>query len=342
MRRGLVYGSSTATWQISDARYRALFARQAAIMFTEDDLLWYRLRPKPGDDLDFSYGDRMIGFAEDNGMLVFGAHLAWDQGFGNGWSDADLYGMQQTQARDLLLGTIRRVVGRYRGRVAAWSVANEVFDTGGLRTDVPWYSTVGPSYVADAFRTAHRADPDAMLVLNDFGFETDDGDVLASYKRAAALKVLDALLKDGVPVHALGLQAHLNTANFNTFDAAAYTTWMNHVSDRGVKLLITELDVLDDGQPPQVGPRDRAVADVYRGYLATALQHPAVAALMTFGLSDRYTWLQEDYPRNDKAPRRPLPYDSRLKPTPAYHVLHTALDKAAARTPAWTPKRCTA
>ena len=31
--------------------------------------------------------------------------------------------------------------------------------------------------------------------------------------------------------------------------------------------------------------------------------------MITFGLSDRYTWLQEDYPREDGAARRPLPYD---------------------------------
>src|SRR5438093_1668858 len=42
---GLVYGSSTATWQISDPQYGKLYSREAAILFTEDDLLWYRLRP---------------------------------------------------------------------------------------------------------------------------------------------------------------------------------------------------------------------------------------------------------------------------------------------------------
>src|SRR3712207_1431189 len=47
MHRGIVYGSSAATWQIADEEYRRLFGREAAIMFTEDDLLWYRLRPSP-------------------------------------------------------------------------------------------------------------------------------------------------------------------------------------------------------------------------------------------------------------------------------------------------------
>jgi endo-1,4-beta-xylanase len=63
---------------------------------------------------------------------------------------------------------------------------------------------------------------------------------------------------------------------------------------------------------------------------------------MTFGLSDRYTWLQEDYPREDKAPRRPLPYDEDLEPKPAYEALRAALRQAPVRDLYWQPPRCEA
>jgi len=100
------------------------------------------------------------------------------------------------------------------------------------------------------------------------------------------------------------------------------------------------MDVLDDGLPPDVGERDRAVADMYRTYLEAALEEPAVAAFMTFGLSDRYTWLQEDYPRNDGAARRPLPFDEDLRPKPSLDAVRTALAAAVQRDPAWLPPRC--
>src|SRR5215211_4656226 len=56
-RRGIVYGSSWATWQ-SDADYVAVLDREAAILLTEDDLLWYRLKPSRDAPLDFSFGDQ--------------------------------------------------------------------------------------------------------------------------------------------------------------------------------------------------------------------------------------------------------------------------------------------
>ena len=226
-RRGLAFGSSTATWQLEDAQYRELFAAEAGLLFTEDDLLWYRLRPTPESELDFTYGDRIVAFAERHRMPVFGAHLVWDQGFGEGWTDDDLWGLDEPAARTLLFGTVRQTVGHYRGRVAAWSVVNEAVGTEGvrgLRTDVPWYETIGPSYVAESFHIAHEADPRAVLVLNDFGYETINryGDRPAD-KQRATLQVLDRLLRAGVPVHALGVQAHLLARDFaERFDAYAY------------------------------------------------------------------------------------------------------------------------
>ena len=340
IERGLVYGSSAATWQLADRDYRRLFAREAAILFTEDDLLWWRLRPTPTSDLDFTYGDRVVAFAEERGMLVLGAHLVWDQGYGEGWTEDDLWGMEERRARELLFPTVERVVRRYRGRVAAWIVVNEALDGAGLRA-VPWHEILGPSYVAESFRIAHAADPDAILILNDFGYETDDDFTIAADKRASTLELLDELLENGVPVHALGVQAHLGAHEFaERFDAAAYRRFLAAVADRGLSILVTELDVLDDGLPEDVATRDRAVADAIGTYLETALAEPAVASLVTFGLSDRYTWLEEDYPRLDGAPRRPLPFDERLRPKPAYEALARSLAAAPARNALWRPPRC--
>jgi endo-1,4-beta-xylanase len=333
--RGLVFGTSTATWQLEDAEYARLVDHEAAILFTEDDLLWYRLRPEPGAELDFTYGDRFFAFAEERGQLVFATHLVWDEGFGEGWTEDDLFGMED--ARSLMLDTVEQVVGHYRGRVAGWVVVNEAIDAheaDGLRRDYPWYQTVGPDYVAEAFRAARAADPDALLVLNEFGFETDDEYDAAADKQVKALVVLDALLADGVPVDAFGVQAHLEAAGFaEKFDAAGYQAFLAELADRGMTILVTELDVLDDGVPEDIPTRDEAIADAYRTYLDVALAEPAVAAVMTFGLSDRYTWLQEDYPREDGVARRPLPYDEELRPKPAYDALAGALGGAGTQSP---------
>jgi endo-1,4-beta-xylanase len=218
-------------------------------------------------------------------------------------------------------------------------VVNEIVDAheaDGTRKDFPWYETIGPSFIAEAFHAAQEADPDALLILNEFGFETDDEFDAAADKQAKALIVIDQLLSDGAPVQALGVQAHLEAADFATkFDAAAYSKFLADVAGRGLKILITEMDVLDDGLPADEAARDAAIGDVYRQYLDVALAEPGVSALITFGLTDRYTWLQEDYPREDGAARRPLPFDEDLQPKPAYDALKSALESAPDRELLW-------
>jgi endo-1,4-beta-xylanase len=337
-RNGIVFGSAYSTRLGEDAKYVRLINREAAILFTEDDLLWYKLKPTPKSDLDFTYADQFMKFAKRHHQLVFGAHLVWDEGFGDGWHD-ELFKLDEAAARHLMLDTVTRVVSRYRGQVAGWIVVNEAIDahtSSGLRTDVPWYKTIGPSYVAEAFHAARAADPDATLVLNEFGFETDAEFDTAAARRRNALKVIDALQRDNVPLDAFGIQGHLAAAHFHKrFDARAYRRFLKELADRGLKILITEVDVLDDELPANKQVRDRAIAAAYERYLDVALSVPAVKAVMTFGLSDRYTWLEEDYPREDKAPRRPLPFDDKLRPKLAHHALRRSLRDARDRKPLW-------
>jgi endo-1,4-beta-xylanase len=335
--KGILYGSSTATWQFEpDPDYAALFAREAGMAFTEDDLLWYRLRVSRNAPLDFSYGDRFVAFAQANGQPVFGAHLVWDEGLGDGWYPDELYDLGQQEARDILFGTIQQEVAHYQGQMRFWVVANEVTDArrkdaNGFWTIEPWYLTIGPTYVEEAFNLAHQQDPGALLIMNEFGTESEGS---AATKRTSILKAIDYLKSKNVPIHGLGIEAHLNANRFaQNFDTAAYRTYLANVAARGLNIFITELDVLDDGLKADIATRDAGVADVYTRFLSVALQEPAVKIVNTFGLSDRYTWLQEDYPRRDGAPRRPLPFDENLQPKPAYTAILQAFQNAPARTP---------
>ena len=339
-KKGIVFGTAWATWQ-EGRRFNSLVNREAAILFTQDDLLWYVLKPTPDSPLDFSYADRLFARAERQGMLVFAAHLVWDEGFGEGWTDDDLWGLSERNARKLLFGTARAMLRRYRGRVAGWIVANEVTDPegtkNGIRTNVPWYNTIGPSYIDRCFEIAQRHDPKALRVLNEFGFETvnEYGDTAES-RRRAFLKALDHLLGKNVPIQAVGIQGHLLADQFHQrFHEKAYRRFLQEFQDRGLKILITEMDVLDEGLVKAPKIRDRKVADVYRHYLDVTLDETAVKVVNCFGLTDRYTWLDEDNPRSDGAHRRPLLFDQNLKVKPAYFAVSHSFRHAPKRNLLW-------
>jgi endo-1,4-beta-xylanase len=139
-----------------------------------------------------------------------------------------------------------------------------------------------------------------------------------------------------VPVQAVGIQAHLLADRFHErFHERPYRQFLQEIADRGLKILITEMDVLDDGLPKRPKIRDQKVGDVYRHYLNVALDEPAVKVVNTFGLTDRYTWLDEDYPRDDGAHRRPLAFDRHMKVTPSYFAISHSLLHAPKRKLLW-------
>ena len=340
-RSGLEFGTSAATGQLDDANYSRLVDTQSGLVLTEDDLLWYRLRPSPEAALDFSYADAFFQPADKHRQRVVGAHLGWDEGFGDGCTTEALNGLTSRRAHALLFDTLEETVRRYRNRAASWIVANEATGPAGndgLRTDVPWYNTLGPGYVAEAFHRARSQDDKAVLILNEYGFETVDAEGNDQIERQLAfLQVLDSLLNDSAPVDAVGIQAHLLAEDFaDRFDANQYRNFLSSLADRGVKVLVTELDVQDDGVPAAVAARDRAIADVYARYLDVTLQEDAVKAVIAFGLSVRYTWLEEGYPRDDGVRRRPLLYDSNLRAKPAHEAVQASLTQAKQRVPLWT------
>jgi endo-1,4-beta-xylanase len=98
-----------------------------------------------------------------------------------------------------------------------------------------------------------------------------------------------------------------------------------------LKILITEMDVIDKKLPLDVVVRDRIVARAYEDYLSVVLDERAVIAVLTWGLSDRYTWLSEFHPRSDGARVRPLLLDTDLKSKLAWNAIARAFDSAPSR-----------
>ena len=99
----------------------------------------------------------------------------------------------------------------------------------------------------------------------------------------------------------------------------------------GLEIVISELDVIDNKLLQDIEIRDRAVARAYYDYLSIVLDEPAVTTIITWGLSDRHTWLSGFTPRKDGANVRPLPLDREYNRKPAWYAIAKALKEAPPR-----------
>jgi endo-1,4-beta-xylanase len=144
--------------------------------------------------------------------------------------------------------------------------------------------------------------------------------------------------RSGTPVDTVGIQAHLTAVGGPPFSPARLRRFLADLAGLGLTIQITELDVTDAQAPADIAVRDQLIADTYRRFLDAALDEPAVKMVVTWGLSDRHSWIvrretNEAKWRKDGLPSRPLPFDADLRPTPAFAAMVDAFSHAPARTP---------
>jgi endo-1,4-beta-xylanase len=331
--RGLRFGSELLAGELgADPAYAAMFAQQCGVMTPGWEAKWDHAEPQPGR---FELGplDALLGFARAHAMQVRMHTLVWGLAMPD-WLQAELRARNARAARAALEQHVATLVGHTRGRVACWDVANEVSDPVWHRgpeglTLSPWRQALGPDYVRLAFELTREADPQARLFLNEDGLEWrgarfDD-------KRATYLRLIEGWKRSGVPIDGFGLQTHLGS----TFDLdeAAYRRFLRELAGFGLEIHLTELDVRDRDMPADIAARDRLGAALVRRVLDTALDEPAVTTVVTWGLTDRHSYLNDDpqFRRADGLPPRGLPYDRDLRPTPMRAAIARALAAAPVR-----------
>ena len=321
--KGLLYGTAVSQRSLaSDPAFADRFVQECSILVPENELKWKALRPTP-DQFNFASGDWLANFARSHGILLRGHTLVWHDGMPEWFASV----VDSRNAKQMLQKHIATVVGHYAGKIHSWDVVNEAIDPADGRSDGlrqwPWLQFIGSDYIEIAFRAAHEADPQALLVYNDHRLEYDTSEEEA--RRTAVLKLLERLKSRGTPIHALGMQAHLR-GDETRFKAKKLRDFMRNVASLGLKIMITEMDVTDQKLPKDIDTRDRIVAGVYEDYLAVVLDEPAVIAVLTWGLSDRYTWLSSYKSRKDRALVRPLPLNAQLKRKLAWNAIARAVD----------------
>lgn len=179
--------SRPADWPLLTAQFNSVSAENC-------------LKPDPVQRAEgrfnFAEADALVEFAAARHLQVVGHCLVWAKDdrtppwfFREG---------EQAASSERLLHRMKThidtVVGRYRGRIAMWDVVNEALDDGpALLRPSGWSSACGEEFIAKAFEYAHAADPQALLIFNDYNNELPA-------KRAKLVQLVQSLRSKNVPI----------------------------------------------------------------------------------------------------------------------------------------------
>lgn len=149
----------------------------------------------------------MVNWANANNIRFHAHTLVWDEAI-PWWLMEGKF--SSTELKTILHDHITTVVGHYRGRVQEWDVLNEPLQDDSSQTGPRqslWFNNAFngklDEYVSSVFHWARKADPDALLCVNEFGVET------AAPKADALYKLVKRhIQKLGTPIDCIGLQNH--------------------------------------------------------------------------------------------------------------------------------------
>ncbi|MCX6929113.1 MAG: endo-1,4-beta-xylanase, partial [Verrucomicrobia bacterium] len=308
-----------------------LIRRQFAALTPVNCMKMTHLQPEPGR-FDFQMADALVAFAASNRHKVCGHCLVWAKDERTPeWIFRD---GENPASRDLLLRRmqthIETIADRYRGKVISWDVVNEaLYDGTNFLRSSKWVSTLGEDFIVKAFQFAHQADPEAVLVYNDYNVELPA-------KRVKLLRLLRLLQEKKAPIQAVGIQGHYE------LDAVPYQDLEETISaihSLGLKVMITEFDVdaiprakwwADGGKhreelarfnpyaqgcPPDVLQRQ---AEQYAKLFRIFREHADDISRITFwDLHDGRSWLNH-FPW--ERANYPLLFDREAQPKPAFRA----------------------
>lgn len=306
-RQGIRIGTAVDVAVLrAEPDYRATLNREFTNVTAENAMKWESVEPQRGA-YTWDDADAVVDNARRNGQKVRGHNLVWHnqlpawltEGVENGT-------IGDTELRDILRDHITTEVRRYKGKIRAWDVVNEVIEEDGTLRKSIWLTHLGPGYIADAFRWAHRADPHAKLYVNDYNLEWN------SPKIEATLALIKDLQAQGVPVHGIGFQGHLGIQYDYPGD---WANVMRRFADLGLEIAVTELDVR---MPLPVTPEKLATqATYYSRALTDCLSVRACREFTVWGFTDRHSWVPGWFDGEGAA----CLLDENLAPKPAYQAL---------------------
>ncbi|KFK39976.1 hypothetical protein AALP_AA3G313800 [Arabis alpina] len=139
--------------------YREWFVSRFKLTSFTNEMKWYTNEVVRGQE-NYTLADAMMQIAEENGILVKGHTVLWDDKF---WQPNWVKMITDPEdLKNVTLNRINSVMKRYKGRLVGWDVMNE-------NVHFRYFEDMlGINASAIVFSLASKLDPDIPLFLNEF------------------------------------------------------------------------------------------------------------------------------------------------------------------------------
>jgi endo-1,4-beta-xylanase len=306
---GHYFGTALTQSNLSNTTLTNVAGAQFDMVTPGNEMKWDTTEPSNGT-FNFGPGDQIVAFAKSHGDRVRGHNLVWHSQLPSWVSSLPL-----TQVQAAMETHITTEVTHYKGQVYSWDVVNEPFNddsTATLRSDVFEQAFGGSGYIADALKTAHAADPNAKLYINDYNIEG------MGAKSNAMFALAQSLLAQGVPLNGIGFESHFILGQVPSTMQAN----MQRFANLGLDVAVTELD--DRIQLPASTANLQQQATDFSTVVNDCLAVSRCVGVTQWGVGDADSWIPGTFSGFGAATM----FDNNYQPKASFNSTLAALNAA--------------
>lgn len=272
-------------------------------------------QPEKGH-FEFSRMDRIVQFAKEHDMKIWGSALIYRAGDLPDWVK-DKRPWNAAELDKIMKEQIQTVVKHGGDTFFAWGVVNEPLSN----RNQPWKMVFGDEqYIAKAFKYAREATSSELVLNETFGLSGVDRQRTDDF-----FKLLKAAKALGAPIDGAGIEMHLEIPQLRPTYIDEFKYWLAQAKAAGVHVYITEMDVYQGPETPTAFEDQKKI---YHDVAATCLADSNCKGLTIWDLSDKDTWLARKQ-MNPHPDAKPVLFDSGYKKKPAYYGVLDALRERA-------------
>jgi endo-1,4-beta-xylanase len=303
---GRYFGSDMTGNLLSQSTVTQLQSQQFNMVTPGNEMKWDTTEPSNGT-FNFGPGDQIVAYAKANGEQVRCHNLVWQSQLPS-WVSA----LPASQVQAAMETHITTEATHYKGECYAWDVVNEPFNSDGSFVADPFFNAMGSGYIADALRTAHAADPNAKLYLNDYSIEGENA------KSNAMFSLAQSLLAQGVPLNGIGFESHFILGQIPS-DMQAN---MQRFANLGLDVAVTELD--DRITLPATSANLAQQATDFSAVVKDCLGVSRCVGVTQWAIGDADSWVPGTFSGQGAATM----FDQNYNPKPAFTAVQNTLAAA--------------
>jgi len=261
------FGTAIARTMFRDAsgpeskKYLEILKNNFNSAVCENAMKWCCTQRKAGPP-NYSDADRMVAWCRANNLPLRGHCIFWaSPRYVQAWVKA----LDDKQLLAAMKLRSERLLKRYRGKVGEWDVNNEMIH-------VRYYADrLGPEIRVKMFHWARKADPKAILYVNDYN-------IVSGRDGGKYVKHIEKLMAAGAPVGGIGVQGHFN----RRINIPHVRKTLDSLAKFKLPIKVTEFDINTSDEKAKA-------ADLVAFY-RTCFAHPSVEGILMWGFWEGRHW----------------------------------------------------